>query len=291
MKEAQGTRTVLEIDDLHVSYRSSGGKVDAVKGVSMSVAAGEALGIVGESGSGKSTVLRAVLGMLRRNAQLENGRILIDGTDVVGNPAALARTRGHSVTMIFQDPANSLNPSLTIGRQLGRLLRLERPGLSRRERQAEIARSLERVGVDATNKLSSYPFEFSQGQLQRIVIAASCLIRSPLLLLADEPTTSLDVTIEAEVIALLTELRRELSMAVVFVTHDLALVAEFCDRALVLYQGEVVEEGDVPTLLEAPSHSYTRQLLAAVPEFPGVGLSVASGVPGGTDFTSEGAGR
>ena len=174
--------------------------------------------------------------------------------------------------MIFQDPVNAFNPSFTIGSQLRRVLKLHRARASRAGGyDAEIVRMLARVGIDARGKLDSYPFNFSQGQLQRIMIAAACLGGKPSLLLADEPTTSLDVTIEAQVLQLLRDLRRELGLALILVTHNLALVAELCDRVLVMYAGRLVEDADVYQLFESPSSSVHAQLLRAIPTFPNTG--------------------
>lgn len=260
---------VLEVDGLQITYATAEGLLRAVSDLSFTAHRGEAVGIAGESGSGKSTALRAILGMLSGNASITGGRILLNGEDLLADKAAASRARGRSVTMIFQDPINSLNPSLSLGWQLGRLLKLEQPGLTRRERETRLLDILRRVGIDGREKLRSYPFEFSQGQLQRAVIAASCLIRRPQVLLADEPTTSLDVTVEAQILDLLHELREELGLTVIYVTHDLALISEFCDRALVMYAGRLVEQGSVADLLDRPKHPYTRRLLESVPLFPG----------------------
>jgi len=185
----------------------------------------------------------------------------------------LRRVRGGQIGLIFQDPVNAFNPSLTIGDQLRRILRLHRRELRAGGYDREISRMLARVGVDTSggSKLNQYAFNFSQGQLQRIMIAAACLGGEPSLVLADEPTTSLDVTIEAQVLQLLRDLRRELGLALILVTHNLALVAELCDRVLVMYAGRLVEDGDVYSVFETPKHPYTTQLLRSLPRFPASG--------------------
>ena len=273
------TPVILEVDGLQVTYATADGPLHAVRDLSFAAHRGQAVGIVGESGSGKSTALRGILGMLSGNASVTAGRVLLNGEDILADKAAAFRARGRSVTMIFQDPINSLNPSLSLGWQLGRLLKLEQPQLTRRERENRLLDILRRVGIDGREKLRSYPFEFSQGQLQRAVIAASCLIRRPQVLLADEPTTSLDVTVEAQILDLLHELREELGLTVIFVSHDLALISEFCDRALVMYAGRLVEQGSVADLLDRPKHPYTRRLLESVPVFPSSGGDLAT-IPG-----------
>jgi oligopeptide/dipeptide ABC transporter ATP-binding protein len=230
---------------------------------------GETIGLVGESGSGKSTVLRSLLGLLKPPGRVVDGEIVFGGRDLRRLPEPELRTvRGGKISMIFQDPVNAFNPAFTIGDQLRRILKLHRPTVPAGGYDAEIIRMLARIGVDGRGKLNSYPFNFSQGQLQRIMIAAACLGGTPALLLADEPTTSLDVTIEAQVLQLLRDLRQELGLALILVTHNLALVAELCDRVLVMYGGRLVEDGDVYSIFERPSHPYTQQLLKTIPRFP-----------------------
>jgi oligopeptide/dipeptide ABC transporter ATP-binding protein len=250
-------------------FPTSRGLVRAVVDASFAVHAGEAVGLVGESGSGKSTVLRSILGLIKPPGRVADGEVRFRGRDLRQlRDKELGQVRGGQISMIFQDPVNAFNPAFTIGDQLRRILKLHRAELPPGGYDAEIVRMLARVGVEARGKLNSYPFNFSQGQLQRIMIAAACLGGEPALLLADEPTTSLDVTIEAQVLQLLRDLRRELGLALILVTHNLALVAELCDRVVVMYAGRIVEAADVYTLFKAPSHPYTAQLLRAVPSFP-----------------------
>jgi len=268
---ATGT-ALLEVRDLSTSFPTERGLVRAVDNVSFSVQPGEAVGLVGESGSGKSTVLRSLLDLIKPPGQVTGGSVVFRGQDLRKLPeSALRQLRGGQISVIFQDPVNAFNPALTIGDQLRRVLKLHRREPPAGGYDREITRMLARVGVDAAGKLDRYAFNFSQGQLQRIMIAAACLGGEPSLLLADEPTTSLDVTIEAQVLQLLRDLRRELGLALVLVTHNLALVAELCDRVLVMYAGRLVEEGSVYQVFERPSHPYTEQLLRAMPRFPHTG--------------------
>ena len=260
---------LLDVRGLTTRFATNGRLIHAVEDVSFSVGAGEAVGLVGESGSGKSTVLRSLLGLVKPPGRVVSGEVFFRGHDLRTLAADdLRRIRGGQISLIFQDPVNAFNPSLTIGDQLRRILRLHRAAEPADGFDREIARMLARVGVDATGKLNNYAFNFSQGQLQRIMIAAACLSGSPSLLLADEPTTSLDVTIEAQVLQLLRELRQDLGLALILVTHNLALVAELCDRVLVMYAGRLVEDTDVYAAFESPKHPYTQQLLRSVPRFP-----------------------
>ena len=264
--------TLLDVRGLTTRFATDRGLVHAVEDISFTIQPGEAVGLVGESGSGKSTVLRSLLGLVKPPGRVVSGEVFFRGRDLRALPDdELRRIRGGQISLIFQDPVNALNPSLTIGDQLRRMLRLHRATVPPDGFDREIMRMLARVGIDATGKLNGYAFNYSQGQLQRIMIAAACLAGTPSLLLADEPTTSLDVTIEAQVLQLLRDLRQELGLALVLVTHNLALVSELCDRVLVMYAGRLVEDGDVYSVFEAPQHPYTRQLLRALPRFPASG--------------------
>lgn len=273
---------LLQVRSLGVTYATSRGGVRAATDVSFDVAAGDAVGIVGESGSGKSTVLRALLRLLPRSTRVE-GQVLYRGRDLLAvSDNVMRRVRGGEIGLIVQDPVNAFNPAFTIGDQLRRILQLHRRERPSGGYDLEIGRMLRRVGVDPDGKLNAYPFNFSQGQLQRIMIAAACLAGRPLLLLADEPTTSLDVSVEAQVLQLIRELRAELDLAVVLVTHNLAVVAELCDRVLVMYAGRIVEQGDVYSIFERPRHPYTEQLLKSIPVFPHSGKrlrAMSGGVP------------
>jgi len=277
-------REVLRVTGLRTSYLFRGTPVPAVQEFDLSVRPGEIVGLVGESGSGKSTALKSILGMLRPPAEVVADEIVLDGRDLRGLSAEEARrVRGGEMSMIFQDPINSFNPAWTIGSQFRRVLALHRPDLRRKEYDEEIIRLLRGVGIDGAGKLDSYPFQFSQGQLQRIMIAVACASKDLKVLLADEPTTSLDVTIEAQVLDLLRTLRAERGLAMVLVTHDLSVVAEMCDKVVVMYAGRVVEVADVYDLFERPQHPYTAQLLRAIPGFPHDGerlYAMRGAVPG-----------
>ncbi len=255
---------LLDVRDLHVLFDAEEGAVHAVRGVSFHVDPGETLGIVGESGCGKSVTCMALLRLLPGNARVV-GEVTFDGRKLLDLPAgALDRIRGHEIAMIFQDPAASLNPVHTIGRQIMESLRLHR-AMNRREAEAEALRLLERVGIsEARRRLSAYPHQLSGGMSQRAMIAMALACR-PKLLIADEPTTALDVTIQAQIIELLKDLQAEFGMSVIVITHDLGVVAEIADRVAVMYAGNVVEEADVHTLFRAPSHPYTVGLLASMP--------------------------
>ncbi|WP_162598773.1 ABC transporter ATP-binding protein [Nocardioides gilvus] len=278
------TDEVLRVTDLRTTYQFRGLPVPAVKRFSLSVKPGEIVGLVGESGSGKSTALKSILGMLRPPAQVEAEEIILTGRDLRSlSEEEMRKVRGGEMAMIFQDPINSFNPSWTIGSQFRRVLSLHRPDLERKEYDEEILRLLKGVGIDGRGKLNSYPFQFSQGQLQRIMIAVACASKELKVLLADEPTTSLDVTIEAQVLELLRTLRVERNLSMVLVTHDLSVVAEMCDKVVVMYAGQVVEVADVFNLFESPQHPYTQQLLQAIPGFPHDGerlYAMRGAVPG-----------
>ncbi len=255
---------LLSLRDLTVRFRLPEGTGVAVDGVSLDLAPGEILGIVGESGSGKSQILYAVMGLLASNGTA-GGQALFQGRDLLAlAPRDLDRVRGSEVSMIFQDPMTSLNPYIRVGDQLAEGLSVH-SGISKSEARAEAVRMLNRVRIpDAANRARRYPHEFSGGMRQRVMIAMALLAR-PKLLLADEPTTALDVTIQAQVLDLMADLARETGTAIILVTHDLGVVARLCDRVAVLYGGRVMEEAPAEQLFDAPAHPYTRGLLAAMP--------------------------
>jgi peptide/nickel transport system ATP-binding protein/oligopeptide transport system ATP-binding protein len=274
--------TLLSVEGLRVGFRSAdGGMVEAVRGVDFCVAPGEAVGIVGESGSGKSLSMLAVMRLLGAPARATGGQVLFDGEDLLAaNEKRMRALRGRDIAMVFQDPQSSLNPALTIGRQITDVVRAHR-GVSSAEARRIAAEALERVGIrDAGRRLASYPHEFSGGMRQRALIAMAIACR-PRLLIADEPTTALDVTVQAQIVDLIAELRRELGLAVVFISHNLQLVAEIVDRVVVMYGGKVVEDGPVEAIERAPRHPYTSLLKACVPSLSGpVGpLTAIEGAP------------
>lgn len=255
---------VLAIRDLAVQFAGPEGVVNALHGVSLAIAPGETLGIVGESGSGKSQAMLAVLGLLASNGRA-TGSAKLCGEEMIGAPAkTLDRLRGRRATMIFQEPMTSLDPLFTIGQQIVAVIRRHSSLSAKAARAAAIAQ-LERVRIpDPQARFHAYPHELSGGQRQRVMVAMA-LVNKPDLLIADEPTTALDVTIQAEILALLGQLQRELGMAIAFITHDLGLVKHFCQRIVVMRHGRIVEEGPTARVFAAPAHAYTRALLDAAP--------------------------
>ena len=257
---ADGT-AALVIEDLSVRYRSPRGAVHAVDGVHLTVAAGGSLGLVGESGCGKSTLGRAVLGILPPVAE-RTGRVLLDGVDLSADPDAWRQARGDELSLVFQDPATRLDPLQRIDSHFVELIRAHRSGTSKADAARLAREALAAVGVPPA-RARQYPHEFSGGMRQRIMIALAVVLE-PRVLIADEPTTSLDVLVEAQILDLLSELRRRLGLAVVLITHNLGIVAETCDRVAVMYAGRIVEEGPVADVFAAPRHPYTQALLSAV---------------------------
>ncbi len=251
----------------------------ALRGIDLHIAPGEALGLVGESGCGKSVTWLAALGLLPSRARI-GGSVTLGGQELLGAPAAvLDRVRGGRIAMIFQDPASSLNPVHRVGRQVAEALALHR-GMAGGAARAEAKRLLDQVGIpDAARRLDAYPHELSGGQNQRVMIAIA-LAGRPELLVADEPTTALDVTIQAQILELMQQLRRETGMALVLISHDLGVVAEACDRVAVMYAGRIVEQAPIARLFAAPAHPYTRGLLGALPPIEGPRRRLAA-IPGG----------
>jgi len=272
--------SLLAVNDLRAYFHTREGVARAVDGVSFEVSAGETLGIVGESGSGKSVTAYALMGLIPKPpGRIESGTAQFDGQDLLALPPRdLRRVRGRDISMIFQDPMTTLNPYMTIGRQLIEPLRAH----------AEVSRSdaidrgkamLREVGIqDAERRMNMYPHEFSGGMRQRVMIAMA-LITKPKLLIADEPTTALDVTVQAQILDLINRLREELGMAVILITHDLGVVARTCDRVAVMYAGRMVETAGVEPLFAAPRHPYTRALLDSMPASRGRGEELYA-IPG-----------
>ena len=260
------TELLLEVDDLRVEYRSSSGTVHAVNGVSFDVHAGETIGLVGKSGCGKSATALALLRLLPRHAgRVVGGEVWFGGRNLATlRESDLRAIRGSEIAMIFQDPLTSLNPVLTIGTQIAETLEIHR-GMRRREALERGAELLALVGIpDPGNRLSAYPHEFSGGMRQRVMIAMA-LSCDPKLLIADEPTTALDVTVQAQILELLTRLREEFGMGLVLITHDLGVVAGTVNRVAVMYAGQIVEQGPVDTIFANPRHPYTLGLLESLP--------------------------
>ena len=273
---------LLEVDNLEVSF----GAFRAVDGVSLTVDAGEVVGVVGESGSGKSVTALALMGLIDEPGRVSAARLAFDGRDLQTMRIAERRQMlGRDIAMIFQDPMTSLNPCYTVAFQLVETLRIHEGGSTKalRARALQLLRDVEIP--DAERRLDAYPHQLSGGMSQRVMVAMA-IACNPRLLIADEPTTALDVTIQAQMLALLLKLQRERGMALVLITHDLGVVAEIAQRVLVMYAGQVVESAAVPRLFEAPRHPYTEALLAALPEH-NIGQrrlrSMAGVVPGAHD--------
>lgn len=257
--------SLLEVKDLSVRFtRREGAPVDAVQRVSFSLEAGRTLGIVGESGSGKSQTVMALLGLLAGNGKVSGSATYRGENLLTMNEAALNKIRGDRIGMIFQDPMTSLNPFLTIERQMTETLQLHRK-MSRREARRRAIETLESVRIpDAARRIAMYPHEFSGGMRQRVMIAMA-LLSEPEILIADEPTTALDVTVQAQIIELLRELNRERGTAIILITHDMGVVAGLCDDVMVMYAGQTVEQASAAALFAAPTHPYTLGLLNALP--------------------------
>ncbi|MFC7070280.1 ABC transporter ATP-binding protein [Halobaculum lipolyticum] len=256
-----GDEVLLEVEDLTTVFYTDKETIHAVDGVSFSVAEGETLGIVGESGSGKSVTARSVLGLVDSPGVIESGSIRYRGDELTGGN--WDDHRG-DLSIVFQDPMNSLNPVYTVGNQIRETLRIHQ-GLRGTAAREEAVRLLEAVGIpDARRRVNEYPHQFSGGMRQRAVIAVA-LACDPDLLICDEPTTALDVTIQAQILELLEDLQREEDLAILFITHDMGVIEETADRVNVMYAGEVVESAAVDDLFESPAHPYTRGLLASIP--------------------------
>lgn len=256
--------STLEIDDLRVSFDGA----EVLHGLTLSIARGEAMGFVGESGCGKSVTWLATLGLLPGKARV-TGSVRLDGQELVGaRRTHLETVRGKRMAIIFQDPASSLNPVLSVGRQIAEAVALHR-GLRGDSAKAEALRLMELVGIpDRARRFSQFPHEFSGGQCQRLMIAMA-LAGEPDFLIADEPTTALDATIQAQILDLLTALRRETGMGLVFISHDLGAVTQVCDRVAVMYSGRIVESGKTAELFDQPRHPYTQGLVEAIPRLGG----------------------
>ena len=275
--------SVLDVRGLTTTFRTRGGEVHAVNSVSFHVKRGEILGVVGESGSGKSVTMMSLIRLLPAPpAQIGPGQVLLDGQDLLQVDAeTLRRVRGPRIGFVFQDPMTSLNPVFTVGNQIMEPLR-HHMGMTRTAARARAAELLDLVGIpDPVQRLKDYPHQFSGGMRQRVMIAIA-LSCEPDVLIADEPTTALDVTIQAQIIELVKGLQKKLGMGVIWITHDLGVIAGIADRVMVMYAGQIVEQGPVKTVFGAPQHPYTRALLKTVPVLTGrraARLQVIEGQP------------
>lgn len=257
---------ILEVKGLKTSFMTSGGEVQAVRGVTFNVKKGEVLGIVGESGSGKSVTNMSILHLLAGTGKIVGGEILFNGKDLtnMGN-RDIRKIRGAKIAMIFQDPMSSLNPLIPVGKQVYEMIEEHNPGMKKEDIINEVIRLFELVRIPQPDKrYKSYPHEFSGGMRQRVMIAMA-LACKPDILIADEPTTALDVTIQDQILKLLRSLQSEFGMSIIFITHDLGVVAEICERVIVMYGGLIMEESLVDDLFENPCHPYTVGLLQSIP--------------------------
>jgi oligopeptide/dipeptide ABC transporter ATP-binding protein len=259
------TQKLLSVENLVTTFNTAEGKLSAVRGVSFSVEKGETLCIVGESGCGKSITSLSIMGLLPNNGEITSGAIYFEGTDLTKlSKEELRHIRGNKISMIFQEPMTALNPVFTIGYQIREPLMIHQK-LSKREAHKRGIELLKQVGIPYPEKrMKQYPHELSGGMRQRVMIAMALACR-PSLLIADEPTTALDVTIQAQILDLINELKEKLNMGVMMITHDMGVVAEMADRVMVMYAGEKVEEGDVISIFTNPRHPYTKGLLQSVP--------------------------
>ena len=266
MSEMNKNDVILSVKDLRVNFRAYGGLVQAVRGISFDLHRGETLAIVGESGSGKSVSIRAIMGILANNAIIESGEILYDGMDLTKvKEEDFHHIRGNRIGLIFQDPLSALNPIMKIGQQITEVLHLHNKMTKEeaRERALELMRA---VGIpDVERRIEQYPFQFSGGMRQRIVIAIA-LAGDPEILICDEPTTALDVTVQAKILELINQIKKDRNLSVIFITHDLGVVANMADRVNVMYAGKVVETGTAEEIFFEPAHPYTWALLNSMPD-------------------------
>ncbi len=259
-------RPLLEVKDLRISFQAKKSFIPTIRGLNFSMKKGEVLGIVGESGSGKSVSSNAIIRLLPDSARIDSGQIFFNGQDLLKLPVSrLRRIRGSHISEIFQDPMTCLDPLFTVGNQLEEVLK-KHTELSREERKQKMVSLLDMVGIpQPERRLRQYPHEFSGGMRQRVMIAMA-LACTPELLIADEPTTALDVTIQAQIIDLLRELKDKFHTSIIFITHDLGVVADICDRVMVMYAGEIVESGDKRQIFYQHRHPYTEGLLRSLPD-------------------------
>ncbi len=262
----KNSELLLEVKDLEIAFKTYAGEIKAVRGVSFHLNKGEVLGIVGESGCGKSVTSSAIMRIVPEPTGLyKGGEVFFEGRDLLKlTEKEMCGVRGKDISMVFQDSMSSLNPTMKVGKQIAESLRIHQ-GLSKKEAKAVAIKMLERVGISNPEKrVNQYPHEFSGGMRQRAMIAIA-LACKPKLLIADEPTTALDVTIQAQIIKLMNELRKELDTSIILITHDLGVVAEMCQRIVVMYAGQIIEEGSAEEIFKKPNHPYTKALLESVP--------------------------
>ena len=262
----ENKEAILRVNDLKINFRTYGGLVQAVRGVSFDLRRGETVAVVGESGSGKSVSVKAIMGILTKNAVIESGEILYDGKDLTKVAEEdFHKIRGNKIGMIFQDPLSALNPIMKIGTQITEVLKFAK-GMGGKEAWKKALELMKAVGIgDAERRISQYPFQFSGGMRQRIVIAIA-LAGDPEILICDEPTTALDVTVQAKILDLINRIKKERHLSVIFITHDLGVVANMADRINVMYAGKIVESGTSEEVFFNPIHPYTVALLSSMPD-------------------------
>ena len=272
---------MLEVNNLHTSFFTPAGEVKAVNGVSFYLDHGKVLGIVGESGSGKSVTAYSIMQILEKTGKIVSGSIKFNGQELVGaDEKTMKSVRGNKISIIFQDPMTSLNPTYTIGRQLMEAIMLHTPR-NRKQAKERAIEMLRLVNINEPEKrMNQYPFEFSGGMRQRVMIAMA-LACEPDILIADEPTTALDVTIQAQILELMQSLQKELGMAIIMITHDLGVVAQMCDEVIVMYAGSICEQGTADEIFYNPKHEYTKGLMRSIPtvDSDGSRLQPISGTP------------
>lgn len=272
---------ILQVNDLNISFTTNAGVVNAIRGISFDLYKGETLAIVGESGSGKSVTTKAIMGMLANNAIVNNGSIIFEDQDIIKmNPKQLTKIRGNKIAMIFQDPMTSLNPTMTVGKQIVESI-LEHSDSSKKEAKSRAIELLDLVGIiNPEVRYKHYPHQLSGGMRQRVVIAIA-LASEPDILIADEPTTALDVTIQSQILELINEIQEKLKLSIIFITHDLGVVAYMADRVAVMYAGKIVEYGNSDEIYYDPRHPYTWGLLSSVPDMDMKGHKLYA-IPGTT---------
>ncbi len=278
-------KKILDVQNLEISFRTPLGRTYAVRGVSFSLFSAEVLAIVGESGSGKSVSSKAIMGILPQNAVTSGGKIIYNGEDLLGlSEEQMCKIRGRKIAMVFQDPLSSLNPTMKVGRQITEAI-LKRGGIGKAEAKRRAIELMGEVGIsDAEARYEQYPFQFSGGMRQRIVIAIA-LSADPEILICDEPTTALDVTIQAQILDLIADLNKRRGLSVIFITHDLGVVARIADRIAVMYAGKIVEYGSCEEIFFDPRHPYTWALFSSVPTLDETGRldAIGGAVPSMSD--------